>query len=231
MFKKFTKQFRIRRHYPASFTLAAIMLVVSLAPAQSVPVRAFNPDQPGAGTPVNQNPQAASVVYLPVTINIWPPIPIVPVIDRIDNADQDNVFVVSWKNPGVGGTYILEESMDPAFPSPNVAYQGPALSWEAPAGSKYPGVYYFRVKTRTDDGESAWSDVQSIRIYPLFVGLQVRYDGMGYYRGSELDDIGFHETISLDALTDADTIQAQFHAWYNPNPFDLEESTETVFIW
>ena len=125
MFKKFTKQFRIRRYYLVSFTLAAIMLVASLALAQSVPVRAFNPGQPGAGMPENLNPQAASVVYLPVTINAWPPIPTVPLIDPIDNADQDNAFVVSWKNPGVGGTYILEESLDPSFPSPNVAYQGP----------------------------------------------------------------------------------------------------------
>jgi hypothetical protein len=229
MFKKITEQFRVRRYYLASFTIAAIMMVVGLGPAQSIPVRAFTPGQPGPGMPDDQNPQITTVVYLPVTINFWTPILTVPVIDPIDNSDQDNAFVVSWKNPGVGGTYILEESMDPAFPSPNVAYQGLALSWETPTGSKVPGTYYFRVKTSTQYGESAWSEVQSVRIYPLFIGLQVRYDGMGYYRGSESDDIGFHETIALDALTDADTIQAQFHAWYDPNPFDIEDGVETDY--
>ena len=229
MTKNFKKLFRIRRRYLASFSLAAITLVVSMVLAQSNSALALNPVQPGDGMPVNQNPQAASVVYLPITIKTWPPIPTVPVIDPIDNADQDNVFVVSWKNPGVGGTYILEESMEPAFPSPNVAYQGPALSWQVPAGGKPPGVYYFRVKTTNNYGESPWSDVQSIRIYPLFVGLQVRYDGMGYLRGSEYEDIGWHETISLDALTDVDTIQAQFHAWYDPDPLDFGEEYETVY--
>jgi hypothetical protein len=221
MFKKFTKPFCVRRRSPASFTLAAILLVVSLGLVQSVPAQALTPDQPGAGTPGDQIPQAANLIYLPIAINTWPPIPTVPVIDPIDNSDQDNAFVVSWKNPGAIGTYILEESMDPVFPSPNVAYQGPAFSWEVPAGSKFPGTYYFRVKTRTDYGDSDWSAVQSVRIYPLFVGLQVRYDGMGYLRGIDDEDIGWHETISLDALTDADTIQAQFHAWYDPDPLEF----------
>jgi hypothetical protein len=229
MFKKLTKQFRVRRHYLASFKLAAIMLMVSLILAQSVSAQTLNPSQPGPGTTEIQNPQAASVVYLPITIKTWPPIPSVPVIDLIDNADQDNSFVVSWKNPGIGGTYILEESMDPAFPSPNVAYQGPALSWEVPAGTKFPGVYYFRVKTINNYGESAWSEVQSIRIYPLFVGLQVRFDGMGYLRGSEYEDIGWHETVSLDTLTDVDTIQAQFHAWYDPDPLEFGDDYETAY--
>jgi hypothetical protein len=229
MSENLKKQFRIRRRYLASLALTVIMLVVSLGLAQSISVRAFSPGQADRGTPVNRNPQAASIVYLPITINAWPPIPTVPVIDPIDNADQDNAFVVSWKNPGVGGTYILEESLDPAFPSPNVAYQGPALSWEAPAGSKFPGTYYFRVKTSTDYGESAWSAVQSIRLYPLFVGLQVRYDGMGYLRGSEYEDIGWHETISLDALTDPDTIQAQFHAWYDPDPLEFGDDSSVSY--
>jgi hypothetical protein len=229
MTKNFKKLIYIRRRRLTAFCLAAITLVVSMGLAQSNSALALNPGQPGDGMPVNQNPQAAAVIYLPITIHTWPPIPTVPVIDPIDNADQDNVFVVSWKNPGVGGTYILEESMEPAFSSSNVVYQGPALSWQVPAGGKLPGVYYFRVKTKNNYGESDWSEVQSIRVYPLFVGLQVRYDGMGYYRGSESDNIGWHETISLDALTDVDTIQAQFHDWYDPNPFDIEDSTVTSF--
>jgi hypothetical protein len=229
MFKKYLKQFRVRRHYLASFALAAITLAVSLLLAQSVPAQTSSPGEPGLGTPETHNSQATSVVYLPITIKTWPPIPTVPVIDPIDNADQDNSFVVSWKNPGIGDTYILEESMDPAFPSPNVAYQGPAFSWQTSAGSKFPGVYYFRVKTKNNYGESAWSEVQSIRIYPLFVGLKVRYDGMGYIRGIDYYDIGWHETISLDSLTDSDTIQAQFHDWYDPDPLEFGGDYETDY--
>jgi hypothetical protein len=223
MSENLKKRFRIRRHYLVFPCLAAITLLLGLGVIQD------SSAQTNHEVPVSQNPQAANVIYLPITINAWPPIPSVPVIDPIDNADQDNVFVVSWKNPGVGGTYILEESMEPTFPSPNVAYQGPALSWQVPAGGKLPGVYYFRVKTKNNYGESDWSEVQSIRIYPLFVGLQVRYDGVGYLRGIDYEDIGFHETISLDALTDADTIQAQFHDWYDPDPLEFGEDYETDY--
>ena len=48
-------------------------------------------------------------------------------------------------------------------------------------------------------------------------------------RGSEYEDIGWHETISLDALTDADTIQAQFHAWYDPDPLGFGDEYETAY--
>jgi hypothetical protein len=229
MNRNFKKSYRLCRRYLACFTLAAIMLVVSLGIAQSGPVHALNPGRPGQALPVSQNPQAATVVYLPITINIWPQIPTAPLMDPIENADQDNVFVVSWRNPGAGGTYILEESMDPAFPSPNVAYQCPALSWQVPAEGKFPGVYYFRVKTSNSYSESDWSDVQSIRIFPLFVGLQVRHDGMGYLRGSEYEDIGWHETIALDALTDADTVQTQFHVWYDPDPLEFGDDYATDY--
>jgi hypothetical protein len=103
------------------------------------------------------------------------------------------------------------------------------LSWTVPEAGKLPGTYYYRAKTVTSSRDSSWSNVQSVRVYPLFVGLKVRYDGMGYIRGLEYYDIGWHETIALDALSDADTVRAQFHGWYDPNPLGFEESFVTSY--
>lgn len=170
-----------------------------------------------------------SRIYLPNIINQFPPIPGTPVLNGIDNSDQDNSYVVSWQNPGYGNSYVLDESLDDSFSQPVAVYQGPNLSWAVPAGGKLPATYYYRVKTITQYGESPWSNVQSVRIYPLFVGLKVRYDGVGFIRGSEYYDIGWHETINLDALTDADTIQAQFYDWYDPDPLYFGDSSSTSY--
>ena len=54
---------------------------------------------------------------------------------------------------------------------------------------------------------------------PLFVGMFVRWDVVGYGRGSQVWDAGYHMTTNLDAMTDSDTIRSYNYGWYSPNPF------------
>lgn len=61
--------------------------------------------------------------------------------------------------------------------------------------------------------------------YPLFVGLQLRWDGDGYIRGGWYYDIGWHLTRDCNGLTDPDTIRCHAHSWYDPNPLDLDSET------
>jgi hypothetical protein len=161
-------------------------------------------------------------VYLPLTLKHWPPIPTTPILLPVNNADQNNYYTVSWQNTGVGGTYKLEESTDANFSAPTLVYQGSNTAWTVPSPGKFPSTYYYRVKSTNSYGESVWSMTQPVTIYPLFVGLKVRWDGNGYIRGSDYYDIGTHWTNNLDLLTDADTIRSNNMFWYDPNPLGFE---------
>ena len=54
---------------------------------------------------------------------------------------------------------------------------------------------------------------------PLFVGMTARWDSVGYGRGSEVWDAGYHLVRNLDAMTDANTIRSHNYDWYSPDPF------------
>jgi hypothetical protein len=189
----------------------------------SPPVGGLSDSKPLAILPSSQ-------VFLPLALGHFPPVAGAPTLGPIANADFDNRYTVNWRNPATGNSYVLEESRDPAFTQPLVVYRGPNLFWAVPPEGKLPGTYYYRARTVTVTGESPWSSVHSVHIYPLFVGLKARYDGMGYVRGSKNYDIGWYETIALDALSDVDSVQAQIHAWYEPNPHGFEESYKTSYF-
>lgn len=169
-------------------------------------------------------------IYLPILLKGWPPYPDTPTLNPIDNSDQDNLFTVAWLNFGVGGQYILEESNESSFATPNVVYQGSGFSWEVQTPGKLPGYYFYRVKTINQYGESNWSEIQGVRIYPLYVGLRVRWDGSGFIRGELSYDIGSHQTKFFSSLIDADTIRCDNRNWYYPNPLDFESESYTTYF-
>jgi hypothetical protein len=178
----------------------------------------------------HQSPIQNNQVFLPIVLHQFPQSLDTPTLQPIANADYDNRYTVSWRNPTTGNGYVLEESLDPAFTQPVVVYQGPNLFWAVPPEGKLPGTYYYRARVISASGESPWSSVRSVQIYPLFVGLKARYDGMGSVRGRNNYDIGWYETIALDALSGIDSVQAQTHAWYDPNPHGFEESYKTSYF-
>ena len=170
-------------------------------------------------------------IYLPVSIRSWPPQARTPVLAAIDNADQNTTYSVNWSNPSSGATYILEEAWNVDFTNAGVVYQGPGLSWTAPTTGKLPGKYYYRVKAKNAYNESEWSDTVSIRIYPLFVGLQARWDRKGFIRTDDYYDVGTHEVKGCDLLTDPDTIRCASNFWYDPNPKGWDsEILECLFL-
>jgi hypothetical protein len=164
-------------------------------------------------------------IQLPLILKRWPPIPYTPALYPIYNADQNNLFSVSWQPAELASTYVLEEATSEAFSNARVVYQGVSMSWAVPSPGKTPATYYYRVKARNSWGYSPWSNVEQVVVYPLFVGLQLRWDGMGYIRGSWYYDIGWHWTRDCNALTDANTIRCHSHSWYDPNPLDFDSET------
>ena len=103
----------------------------------------------------------AHFVYLPLVMKRWPPIPYTPVLNPIDNTDQDSYYAVTWQEADLATTYILEEATNASFSGAQVVYQGVSLSWTVPDPGKTPGTYYYRVKGRNSWGDSSWSNVQS----------------------------------------------------------------------
>jgi len=169
-------------------------------------------------------PMDGDQIFLPQVFLNWPPTPTILTINPIDNADQDNIYTISW-TPGENiDTYLLDESLNPDFPAPVAEYQLNSLSWSTDTG-KFPGTYYYRIKGINQYNSGVWSNTQSITVYPLFVGLNIRFDGNGYIRGSQNETIGYHETHQVNALTDSDTIRKDSYAWYDPNPENFTPST------
>jgi len=164
-------------------------------------------------------------IYLPLVVKRWPPIPYTPSLNPLSNSDQDNYYTASWTSDDLAQTYILEEAISSNFSGAQVVYQGSSLSWSVPSPGKTPGNYYYRVKAHSSWGDSPWSNVRVVTIYPLFVGLQLQWDGNGYIRGSEYADVGWHFQQNLNGLTDADTIRSHNYSWYSPNPYGWDSET------
>ncbi|MCB0018757.1 MAG: hypothetical protein KDE09_13285 [Anaerolineales bacterium] len=173
----------------------------------------------GRISPNNSAPISGTIgVYLPIIGVRWSPIPQSPSLNSISNSDLDNLYNVSWSQVASAQQYILEEAKNPSFSQATVVYQGSNLSWSVSGRGKTPATYYYRVRARNEWGTSFWSTIKSITIHPLFIGLDLRWDGRGYIRGSNNYDVGWHEERSLDILTDVDTARSNNHSWYDPNP-------------
>jgi hypothetical protein len=148
--------------------------------------------------------------------------PDTPTLNPIDNADQDQDYSVTWSPAARATWYQLQEDTDSDFGSPQTVYEGAVNSRDATG--KTPGTYYYRLRALGPTGHSAWSESRQITIYPLFVGLELRWDGEGYVRGTDYYDIGWHQERDCNGLTDGDTIRCHTQSWYSPNPlgFDSE---------
>jgi hypothetical protein len=186
--------------------------------ASQPPLRADSTDL-GA----NEIPSASVTVCLPIVLNGWPPIPETPVLAPIGNADQDNFYTVSWIWPGGADSVVLEEAGNAAFSQAREVFRGIASNWTVPDPGKTPGTYYYRLKARNVWGDGAWSSPQQVTVYPMFVGLELRWDGEGYLRGDDYYDVGTHLTRTFAVLTALDIILAHSRGWYDPNPLGWPE--------
>ncbi len=195
------------------------------APATETPT-----EMPTQATPPTDEPSPTATptprpLYLPRLLRFWPPVPDKPILQPIYNGDQDNGYAVQWTPAARAQTYVLSEANDPSMAGARVVYQGPATAWAVPPPGKTPATYFYSVKAQNSDGESGASGVQSVTIFPLFVGMQSRWDGVAQLRGSESVDIGNHGQRNVNALVDADTVNVHGSFWYDPNPLNWESDS------
>jgi hypothetical protein len=98
-------------------------------------------------------------IYLPLVSLSWPPLPGMPVLQPIDNADGDGDYSVMWTTALGAETYALEQAGNSAFRPAVEVYAGPATSY--PLSGQTTGRYYYRVKASNSWGDSAWSVPQA----------------------------------------------------------------------
>ncbi|HVN52994.1 MAG TPA: hypothetical protein VMT46_01595 [Anaerolineaceae bacterium] len=131
---------------------------------------------------------------------------------------MDNHFDVSWSAVENADVYILEEAASADFSGSVEIYRGPGLAWSA-YDSKTPRAYYYRVRGINQYNVGEWSAAQSVVVYPLFMGLNIRWDGTGYIHSDTYTEVGYHYTASFDLLSEPDTLRASWTDWYDPDPY------------
>jgi hypothetical protein len=101
------------------------------------------------------DPFAALLLYGP---------PYAPTLAPIRNPDGDGTYLVDWNDVPNAATYVLQRSSNDFFANPAVVYSGAASSFQVVA--RPGGTWYYRVLARNDNGDSPWSNVESVGVRP-----------------------------------------------------------------
>ncbi len=102
-------------------------------------------------------------IYLPVILNCYP---LTPVLNSIQNSDNDGVYTVNWSWPSCSSSspsyYELQADENPQFSSPDTFTEGDT-SFEA--YSPTAATYYWRVRAYlSGTGYSEWGNTQSVTV-------------------------------------------------------------------
>ena len=98
----------------------------------------------------------------------------VPILSQIENNDNDGNYTVSW-GTSIGATsYTLQEDDNASFTSHSTVYTGAGATHEMTG--QVPGTYYYRVRGENASGESAWSNVQSVDVFPVPILDEIEND-------------------------------------------------------
>lgn len=129
----------------------------------------------GPGTSWSINPQARGAYYYRVRAvngigssgnsvvqSVIVEVPDRPVINAINNSDQDRAYTVSWQSSARALTYQLEQSTVSNFSSISIVYNGSGTSWSINPQAR--GTYYYRVRAFNPVGASNYSAIQTITI-------------------------------------------------------------------
>ncbi len=146
--------------------LTAAIPAADVAATGTVIITVFNPPPlGGVSAPRSFLIGAPRKTYLPIIYRNFPPLPGVPSLNPIDNADGDGNYAVSWTAAANATSYNLQEDDNSDFTSPTTVYSGNATSWLA--SGKPAGTYFYRVQGSNTWGVSAWSNTQSATVNPL----------------------------------------------------------------
>jgi hypothetical protein len=87
-----------------------------------------------------------------------------PVLEPIDNDDEDGEYTLVWSNVPGAGTYFLEEADNSGFDDPTPVYGGSGS--QHTVTGKAPGRWYYRVRAVSGPMASDWSNAESTKVVP-----------------------------------------------------------------
>ncbi|OQA20359.1 MAG: hypothetical protein BWY63_01522 [Chloroflexi bacterium ADurb.Bin360] len=111
----------------------------------------------------------AYVVYLPLVMRRYPPVPYPPVLNEISNADLNGDYTVSWAYNGpydvpMPTSYTLQEAPSADF---STGLQEHSLAdgvYAMNITGKLSGTYYYRVRGNNANGDGEWSNIRSVLV-------------------------------------------------------------------
>lgn len=107
-----------------------------------------------------------NLVYLPLVMRRWPPVPYAPILNEISNADLDGNYTVGWSYSGpydvdVPGSYTLQESTNADFSAALQEFTVAPSTYSMAFTDKASGTYYYRVRGNNSHGAGEWSVTRS----------------------------------------------------------------------
>jgi hypothetical protein len=91
-----------------------------------------------------------------------PPGPAIPTLNAIAPPEASATYLVSWSVAARAESYVLEQATGSGFTDAVQVYAGPARQQVMPG----EGIanYHYRVKGRNAQGDSGWSDAQTVEV-------------------------------------------------------------------
>jgi hypothetical protein len=159
-----------------------------------------------AGDPVGPDPSGDTLVrrsdngavgdplvYFPIVVRQWPPIPDAPQLEPIVNPDRESSYLVLWSSSFLATYYVLEEATDSAFSDTHEVFVELGLLYSAVG--KAPGHYFYRAKavhtTDTASYSSPWSNVVSTHVVVPYVYQDTFSDATSGWPHSVFDLDGY----------------------------------------
>lgn len=111
-----------------------------------------------------------------------------PLLFAIDNADEDDTYLITWSPVPSATSYTLEESADRYFASPTLIYSGTMT--RTTVTGKTAGNWHYRVRAHSLTDNSAWSNIESAHVVAnIYLPLAMRnYTPPGVFINGGFED-------------------------------------------
>lgn len=128
-------------------------------------VRAEGPTGPSdwsESQPTKVGGPVARIAHLPMMLWKWPPLPEMPTLRPIENADGDGDYEVRWSSAAGAQTYVLQEAKVQTFQPVEESYDTTATTYDI--RNRGASRLFYRVKARNATGDGPWSNVEQVDV-------------------------------------------------------------------